>query len=672
MNVLSLFDGMSCGRIALERSGLTVDNYFASEIDKHAIKVSESNYPDIIRLGDVTKIDASKLPKIDILLGGSPCFTSSNLVMSVNGYVPISELKVGDLVLTHRNRYRKVLRVGSEKKETISIKSQGSTKIVTTKNHPFYCYNDKNKESELSWKDIITFGNNDKVVSIKWGVDIDSKEFSDIDLYILGRFLADGCCYKTKRKNRKDSYTYKFKISIGKHKLEHFKSKVDDRFSYIEEGSVCNAFIYKKEWVEIGEKFGHLAYNKFIPNFILDLPIERLKIFISGYMDGDGHVRKRKSSKIIYKRNTTVSEKLTLTLSLAIQKCYNGVSIYHSIRPNKHNIANRIVNQKNTYEVSFTEDETKFSKYKLIDDYVAYNITKSKSFIDCGINDVYNIEVEEDNSYIVNNLIVHNCQGFSFAGKQLNFEDPRSKLFFEYVRLLKETNPKYFLLENVNMKKDYQDIISNELGVEPIKINSNLVSAQNRNRLYWTNIPNVKQPIDKGIYLIDIIEEVNIERIYVKHIPHGFIKEKTVVQDKYPTLCSQDPSSKHKIYVEHKNNLEFDTLILETIDPNKKYWSEEQMKKYYSNQYVRKDYYRIENLFDKCQCLMAQFGMNHPKVLIKVEDKITFRKITPIECERLQTIPDNYTKSISTNQRYKVLGNGWTVDVICHILKNIS
>ena len=98
------------------------------------------------------------------------------------------------------------------------------------------------------------------------------------------------------------------------------------------------------------------------------------------------------------------------------------------------------------------------------------------------------------------------CQGFSFAGKQLNFDDERSVLFFEYVRLLKECKPKYFLLENVNMKQEYQDVINNELGCRPIEINSRLVSAQNRVRLYWTNIPFVGMPKDKGIMFDDILE----------------------------------------------------------------------------------------------------------------------------------------------------------------------
>lgn len=105
------------------------------------------------------------------------------------------------------------------------------------------------------------------------------------------------------------------------------------------------------------------------------------------------------------------------------------------------------------------------------------------------------------------------CQWFSVAWKMLNFDDPRSKLFFEFVRILRGVKPKYFLLENVKMKKERQDIISRELWVEPIEINSSLVSAQNRRRLYRTNIPNVSQPKDKWILLKDILEQ-NVDEKY--------------------------------------------------------------------------------------------------------------------------------------------------------------
>ena len=99
------------------------------------------------------------------------------------------------------------------------------------------------------------------------------------------------------------------------------------------------------------------------------------------------------------------------------------------------------------------------------------------------------------------------CQWFSVAGKMLNFNDPRSKLFFEFVRLKNEIKPKYFLLENVKMKKEWQDIISEYLWVQPIEINSALVSAQNRRRLYWTNIPWIQQPQDRWILLKDILQK---------------------------------------------------------------------------------------------------------------------------------------------------------------------
>ena len=104
------------------------------------------------------------------------------------------------------------------------------------------------------------------------------------------------------------------------------------------------------------------------------------------------------------------------------------------------------------------------------------------------------------------------CQGFSFAGKGLNFEDPRSKLFFEFVRLKNETQPKYWMLENVKMKAEHQNIISEILGVKPILINSSLVSAQSRERFYWTNISITQQPTDRGILLKDIIEDEFIDR----------------------------------------------------------------------------------------------------------------------------------------------------------------
>ena len=198
------------------------------------------------------------------------------------------------------------------------------------------------------------------------------------------------------------------------------------------------------------------------------------------------------------------------------------------------------------------------------------------------------------------------CQGFSFAGKQLNFDDPRSKLFFEFVRLLKECNPKYFLLENVKMKKEYEDIISEQLGVKPILINSSLVSAQNRERLYWTNIQIQGLPDDKGLFLKDVIE-----------IGTG---------KKLSEQTAQRPRTLRN--------------------------------------------YRSEN--QKAFCMLATMWKGSQSNGMTVIDDNGLRNITPLECERLQTVPDNYTNVVADTNRYTMLGNGWTVDVIAHIFGGLS
>lgn len=203
------------------------------------------------------------------------------------------------------------------------------------------------------------------------------------------------------------------------------------------------------------------------------------------------------------------------------------------------------------------------------------------------------------------------CQGFSFAGRQLNFDDPRSALFFVFVDICQHVadhNPKMrFLLENVRMKKEHQDVISNQMGVEPIVINSNLVSAQNRHRLYWTNIPNVDQPTDRGILLRDILQESVEQRYYL--------------------------TEAGKAYMSRLRN-------------GKPRWE-----------------YHTNPLDSKSACVTANFYVGIPMGVIKE----LMRRLTPIECERLQTFPDDYTSVISNTQRYKALGNSWTVEVIKHI-----
>ena len=272
------------------------------------------------------------------------------------------------------------------------------------------------------------------------------------------------------------------------------------------------------------------------------------------------------------------------------------------------------------------------------------------------------------------------CQGFSFAGKQLNFEDERSKLFFVFVDILKHYKPKYFLLENVRMKKEYQKVISDCLGVEPIEINSALVSAQNRRRLYWTNIKNVTQPDDKGILLKDVVEE------------RAFLNDRGKVKKQAEKSNCIDAN-----YYKGKDNHAQRTLILvghaENIKGhgyNKRVYSPEGKSPSLAaasggnlepkvacavigttgrGKYESKN--RVYSTAAKSPTVLAHKTGGWDDVKIS-ENNLTWRKLTPVECERLQTVPDNYTSHVSNTQRYKMLGNGWTVDVIAHIFRGLK
>ena len=193
------------------------------------------------------------------------------------------------------------------------------------------------------------------------------------------------------------------------------------------------------------------------------------------------------------------------------------------------------------------------------------------------------------------------CQGFSFAGKQLAFDDPRSELFFVFVDILehiKSVNPDVkFLLENVKMKQEHLDVITEYLGVEPIRINSDLVSAQNRDRYYWCNW-HVEQPEDKNLFFQWVLDS-----------------DHAMLNKSFPLTATYFKGG---------------------------------------GEATR------QRQFKRSQRPIAWIGRN------------TTRWLTPVECERLQTVPDNYTNYVSNTQRYKMLGNGWTVDTVAHIFKTLE
>jgi len=350
------------------------------------------------------------------------------------------------------------------------------------------------------------------------------------------------------------------------------------------------------------------------------------------------------------------------------------------------------------------------------------------------------------------------CQGFSFAGKQLAFDDPRSKLFFEFVRLKNECNPTYFMLENVKMKKEFELIISKYMGVAPIEINSALLSAQNRVRLYWTNIANepfglfgdmqctIPQPKDKGILLRDVLEKEVLQKYYLSDKALATVTRKREIginakinPEKSGTITCGNQSAKFSIDnsttlivasrgrnpenpKSREAGLNTEQMLEPRFDGKTNCLTSVQkdnlvMQLNPSTESGGKQPFQQNRVYDvngKNPALMAQLSCGSNAIMIpeatkkgfievkpgecfdfenpnsetrrgrKMEDKSNclmaketdfmqftkdgkIRRLTPVECERLQTVPDGYTSIVSDTQRYRMLGNGWTVDVIAYI-----
>ncbi len=298
------------------------------------------------------------------------------------------------------------------------------------------------------------------------------------------------------------------------------------------------------------------------------------------------------------------------------------------------------------------------------------------------------------------------CQGFSCSGSRLDFNDPRSLLFFKAIELIWDLKPKYFLIENVSsMRKDVRAQLTELIGVEPIKINSNLVSAQNRNRLYWTNLPAPGQPKDKGILLKDILES-NVDDKYYLHensrtgktALEKIVKGLKFDSEKAHTLTASgarhiDGSSSTCLIVQNprgKNAGGIKAIDGKTPTLSSNAWVNnnhlfEMIRKNGDEKTLLKVSKKLRRKPDQAKASTLTCGAksagDHSAMDLILYDDFSFRRLTPVECERLQTLPDYYTAMgafgnkgtlISNTQSYKMIGNSWTVDVISHILAGLN
>jgi DNA (cytosine-5)-methyltransferase 1 len=478
---ISLFSGCGGDSLGLEKAGFKVVAF--NEFKSAPISTHLANFPDSVLLKDSNgATDITKIPDsvfeaykdISVVFAGFPCFVKGTLVLTDSGYKEIEEVSLNDKLFTHMGRFRNIvnLQMKSYSKEIYDIKIKYHPNVIsTTQEHPFYVrsktkvWNNVKRKYDIlfdkaKWKEAhqltmndyygMSINSNNIIPEFTVNKPVNGNRNDKITLrldnkdqwFMMGYFLGDGWVEEGHKITGQDKHTIRFAIhEDDMHIVNRIKNVIPITDKKCDTGKCkkygCNDLF----WWNILKKFGKYAHGKYIPEWVQDAPKEFIQEFISGYMAADGCVYPDGRNKI-----TTVSYNLAFGIQRIYLKLGFIFNINKTIRPKTCIIQGRTVNQCDTYQIEGYLSKSRYTSF-IEDNYVWYSpskITKRIVSDEC----VYNFEVEEDNSYCVENTLVHNCQGFSSAGKRKP-TDSRNQMFRQFVRVVKATKPPYFIGENV-------------------------------------------------------------------------------------------------------------------------------------------------------------------------------------------------------------------------------
>lgn len=385
---------------------------------------------------DIRRVYAEDIPKADCWCFGFPCFAKGTYILTEKGYIPIEDVSVGDKVLTHKGRWRKVTATMHRDGARLwDVNGFGILPTRTTAEHPYYV---TKPDYPMEFKKVEQL--DDSWYSTMVLPDAESDGYSKEMWWIIGRYLAD--VWRVERKDRPSGGRIVFAISDDKRtEFEQRLREAKLHGTYTKERTCGKYHVCNNQLYEYLEKFGKYAHGKRIPREALCLPREKAKYFFDGYMSGDGRSDREEA--------TSTSAALILGMCIIAQRLGKSVpAVYYTRRDEKCVIQGRECRQRDTYTFRISSKSVK-GHYRAR--YVCRELYQPTESDDFGT--VYNISVEEDNSYVANGAIVHNCQDISVAGKQAGFQGNRSSLFFRVMYLVgqlkEEDKPTYLFIENV-------------------------------------------------------------------------------------------------------------------------------------------------------------------------------------------------------------------------------
>ena len=723
MRYISLFSGVEAATLAFKPLGW-IPVCFA-EIDDFPKAVLNRHYPYVPNVGDVTKVDWTKYKgEADLVVGGSPCFPAGSLVLRNDGFVPIEQIKPGDKVITHKGRLRTVLSVGKKQSDTVLLKGGGSVGIECTPNHPFYSTHKINKRSDKNhgyirvpsgefqwlpasdmlgkfWMNVCEIEKEDipglsQPAKGKRGFGyLSGIKFDENFFYFVGQWLGNGCATEYKIKDSVDSHSKRVFLCCSKDKRDYLKEKLDKtglHFNCTEEKMTYRFVVSSTQLYDwIADNFGVHNEDKRIPTWVFGMEKHLRKAVFDGYIESEGCLYKGvfKSSSINYRLLLgikIIAGSLGYTSSVSVTKPRKDAAMEDwaaRSRPCYHQTYYPVA------KISFFADNGWFGKVKKLED--------------CGKNvTVYNLEVEEDHSYTVDGIAVHNCQSFSLAGKREGLKG-ESRLMYEYIRAVREVRPRWMLWENVPgaLSSDdgeaFRQLLS-ELddigyGLAWRVLDAQFFGvAQRRRRIFLIGHFGEEPPIEVLFEPDCLSWDYSSSREERKRLAAtarrgassaGFKFHQGAGAGNIGFEVEQSPTCTADYH--NPAVLTFDAGCLSPEDPqSKRIFTPDSCGHTLSSgngegmniqpsvlTFVQnsRDEVRIQGDGTISGSLSAQPGMKH-------QCKMVARRLTPLECERLQGFPDYWTKipykgktadECPDSPRYKAIGNSMAVPVMSWI-----
>jgi DNA (cytosine-5)-methyltransferase 1 len=667
LRMIDLFAGTGAFTHAFEQTG-KVTCVFANDMMESSKKMYDENFRHKLTLQDLNTVKVEDIPAHDILTGGFPCFVAGTRVLTEGGYKPIESVTLEDRVLTHTGRFQPILNLQQKSGATTlySIDTQYHPhSLHCTEEHPFYA-----RIRTRQWdsaKRIYTY----TMSAPEWipahtltkehftGLPIDTQSIIPTRSYqirtnatstkilsitldqldqwfMMGYFLGDGWIEEpTKIRfaiNNKDEAYVVGRIST----VLPITDKLCDT-------GQCRKFGCANElWASILKDFGKYSHGKCVPEWVQTSPKEYIQEFLRGYQTADGCINpSSKGLKDHHIQFTTVSPAIAYGIQRLYLKLGQLCSITYHPMPPTCVIQGRTVNQRSTYKLRILLNRQRLSASFLENSYAWFKI-QGVTHYETEPQTVYNFEVETDNSYCVENTIVHNCQPFSIAGKQEGFDDERSNVFWKILAIIDHHTPRCVVLENVKNLVSHDDGRTFEIIKKNLTDRGYHIQTKVLNTSDITGVPQHR------------------ERIYI--------------------VCLKDKSIFDKFSLEFpKIEKKAITTMLETTVPAKYYYTEASstwplvsagITKQNTIYQYRRVYVR-ENKSNECPTLTANMGgggHNVPLIL----DTTGIRKLTPRECFNFQGFPQTYKfPELSDTHLYKLAGNAVSVPVVILIANRL-